>query len=85
MARDNVRHDRNAELQFRREAEEMRIVKTNTVTYTEGYTYGKERGPAVRRTNVDYEHVRMPVFVPRPQIEEFDALVVVNDKMEYYV
>lgn len=63
---------------------EVRIVTTNTLIHTEGYTYRKERGPAIQRNNVSYEHVQMPVFVPRPQIEDFNALVVVGDSMEYY-
>ena len=62
----------------------MRIVTTNTVVHTEGYTLSKERGAVTRRTNVDFEHVREPVIVPRPRIEDFNSLVVVHDKMEYY-
>lgn len=62
----------------------MRIVTNNTIIHTEGYTRHKEQGAVVRRTNVSYEHVREPVIVPRPQIEDFNSLVVVHDKMEYY-
>ena len=62
----------------------MRIVTTSTLIHTEGYTYSKQRGPAIRRNEVHYEHVREPVTVQRPQIEDFSALVVVHDKMEYY-
>ncbi len=62
----------------------MRIVTTNTLIHTEGYTYAKERGASIRRNNTNYEHVREPVIVQRPQIEDFNALVVVHDKMEYY-
>ena len=62
----------------------MRIVTTNTIVHTEGYTLHKERGAVTRRVNVDYEHVREPVIVPRPRIEDFNSLVVVHDKMEYY-
>ena len=62
----------------------MRIVTTNTIVHTEGYTLSKERGTVMRRVNVDYEHVREPVIVPRPKIEDFNALVVVHNKMEYY-
>jgi hypothetical protein len=62
----------------------MRIVTTNTTIHTEGYTRRKERGGEIRRTNVNYEHVREPVIVQRPQIEDFNSLVVVHDKMEYY-
>ena len=62
----------------------MQIVTTNVVVHTEGYTLHKERGAVLRRVNVDYEHVRAPVIVPRPQIEDFNSLVVVHNKMEYY-
>jgi hypothetical protein len=62
----------------------MRIVTTNTLIHTEGYVRHKERGATMRRVNVNYEHVREPVIVPRPQIEDFNSLVVVHDKMEYY-
>ncbi|MDR1049138.1 MAG: hypothetical protein LBL51_05230 [Synergistaceae bacterium] len=62
----------------------MRIVNTNTTIHTEGYTFHRERGAVIRRVNLDYEHVREPVIVPRPQIEDFNSLVIVSDKMEYY-
>ena len=62
----------------------MRIITTNTITHTEGYVLRKERGAVMRRVDVNYEHVREPVIVPRPRIEDFNALVVVHDKMEYY-
>lgn len=62
----------------------MRIVSTNTLVYTEGYTSRKEHGPAIRRENTNYEHVQVPMGVPRPQIEDFNSLVVVSDKVEYY-
>ena len=62
----------------------MRIVSTNTVIHTEGYTRHKERGAVIRRNKVNYEHVREPVVVPRPQLEDLNSLVIVHDKMEYY-
>jgi hypothetical protein len=62
----------------------MRIVTNNVVIHTEGRTYAKERGASVRRTNVNYEHVREPVTVQRPKMEDFNSLVVVHDQMEYY-
>ncbi|MDO4786925.1 MAG: hypothetical protein Q4A13_08275 [Fretibacterium sp.] len=62
----------------------MRIVQTNTIINTDGFVDRLERGYAVRRVNVDYEHVKEPVIVPRPQIEDFNSLVVVHDKIEQY-
>ena len=62
----------------------VQFVTTNTVRHTEGYTYSKERGSVIRRTNEIYEQVREPVIVPRPRVEDFNSLVVVHNKMEYY-
>ena len=62
----------------------VQIVTTNTVKHTEGYILPKERGTVTRRTNETFEHVREPVIVPRPRIEDFNSLVVVHNKMEYY-
>ena len=71
-------------MQFQRRRTMMRIVTTNMIVHTEGYTLHKEQGAVLRRVNLNYEHVREPVVVPRPQIEDFNSLVVVHDKMEYY-
>jgi len=62
----------------------VQIVTTNTVRHIEGHTHSKERGAVTRRTNVVYEHVLEPVIVPRPRIEDLNALVIVDNKMEYY-
>ncbi|MDR2528386.1 MAG: hypothetical protein LBD04_05150 [Synergistaceae bacterium] len=62
----------------------MQIVSTSIVTNTAGFTRHMERGAAVKRVEVNYQHVREPVAVPRPKIEDFTALVVVHDKVEYY-
>ena len=62
----------------------VEIVTSNTIKHVGGYTNHKERGTVVRRTNVNYEQVTEPVVVPRPRIEDFNSLVVVHNKMEYY-
>ena len=62
----------------------MQVVSSNTIIHTQGYTLHKERGTVIRRSNVNYEHVREPVIVPRPKIEDFNSLVIVHDKMEFY-
>ena len=62
----------------------MQVVSSNTVTHVGGYTLSKERGTVIRRVNVNYEHVREPVIVPGPRIEDFNSLIVVHDKMEFY-
>ena len=43
----------------RREAYIVRIVQTNTIINTDGFVDRLERGYAVRRVNVDYEHVKV--------------------------
>ena len=62
----------------------MQIVTSNTIVHTTGNALTKERGTVVRRDNVNFEHVREPVIVQRPRIEDFNMLVVVHDKMEFY-
>ena len=62
----------------------MQIVRSSTVVHTEGHTLRKERGVVIKRNEIQYEHVREPVAVPRPKIEDLSALVVVHDKMELY-
>jgi len=62
----------------------VQIVATNTVRHTDGATLSKERGAIIRRTNIIYEHVNEPVIIPRPRVEDFNSLVIVHNKMEYY-
>ncbi|MDR1732896.1 MAG: hypothetical protein LBR61_12475 [Synergistaceae bacterium] len=62
----------------------MRIISSNSIVHIEGQTLHKERGANIRRVNVQYEHVREPVIVGRPQLEDFNSLVVIHDKMEFY-
>ena len=62
----------------------MKITASNMMTHTSGPTLSLERGPSIRRMNVNYEYVREPVFVQRPQIEDFNSLVVVHERVEYY-
>ena len=62
----------------------VQVVTSSTIRHTEGYTLSKERCDVVRRTNMIYEHVNEPVIVPRPRIEDFNSLVVMHNKVEYY-
>ena len=62
----------------------VQVVGSNTVSHTEGYALTKERGAITRRTNIIYEYVNEPVIVARPRIEDFNSLVVVHNKVEYY-
>ena len=63
----------------------MRIVQTNVITNTAGSTSRLERGFTVRRTETQFMHVREPIMVQRPQIEDFNNLVVVHDQVEQYI
>ena len=63
----------------------MRIVQTNVITNTAGSTSRLERGFTVRRTETQFMHVREPIMVQLPRIEDFNNLVVVHDQVEQYV
>lgn len=62
----------------------MQIITTNTVVNTTGYTLQLERGPVIRRVNVIHQHVNHPVIVQQPRIEDFNALVIVHNVVEYF-
>lgn len=63
----------------------MRVVQTNIINNTAGTTRRLERGFVIRRTETQYMHVREPIMVQRPQIEDFNNLVVVHDQVEQYI
>ncbi|NLL36422.1 MAG: hypothetical protein GX256_02730 [Fretibacterium sp.] len=62
----------------------MRIVQTSNIVNTEGFPLRLERGFTIKRNNVNYQHVLEPVVIPRPKIEDLNALIIVHDKMEVY-
>jgi len=62
----------------------VKVVESNMTVNRGGYTARLERGPVIRRVNVDYVHVQQPAIVARPKIEDFNSLVVVHDRVEYY-
>lgn len=62
-----------------------RIVQTSSIVNTAGSVSRLERGFVTRRTETQYMHVREPIMVQRPQIEDFNNLVVVHDQVEQYV
>lgn len=63
----------------------MRIVQTSTVINTSGFVDRLERGFTLRREDVQFMHVKEPIMIQRPQIEDFNSLVVVHDQVEQYV
>lgn len=62
-----------------------RIVQTSSIVNTAGSVSRLERGFITRRVETQYMHVREPIMVQRPQIEDFNNLVVVHDQVEQYV
>ena len=64
----------------------MRVVQTNIINNTDGHVVSRvERGAVIRRVENQYVHVREPIMVQRPQIEDFNNLVVIHDQVEQYV
>ena len=63
----------------------MRVVQTNIISDTAGSVSRLEKGFAVRRTENQYVHVQEPILVQRPQIEDFNNMVVIHDQVEQYV
>ena len=63
----------------------MRVVQTNIISNTAGTAQRLERGFVIRRTETQFMHVREPIMVQRPQVEDFKNLVVVHDQVEQYV
>ena len=63
----------------------MRVVQTNIITNTSGSANRLERGAVIRRTETQFMHVREPIMVQRPQVEDFNNLVVIHDQVEQYI
>ncbi|MBQ7152134.1 MAG: hypothetical protein IJR94_07785 [Synergistaceae bacterium] len=63
----------------------MRVVQTNIINNTAGTVSRIERGVVTRRVDTQYVHVREPIMVQRPQVEDFNNLVVVHDQVEQYI
>lgn len=63
----------------------MRIVQTNIINDMAGSVSRLEKGFVTRRTETQYMHVKEPIMVQRPQIEDFNNLVVIHDQVEQYV
>ena len=63
----------------------MRIVQTSTTVNVSGYMDRLEHGIVRKHYEVLFQHVKEPVFVQRPQIDDFNSMVVVHDQVEQYV
>ena len=63
----------------------MRVVQTNIISDMSGSVNRLEKGFVTRRTETQYMHVKEPVMVQRPQIEDFNNLVVIHDQVEQYI
>lgn len=62
-----------------------RINQTSNILNITGSVSRLEKGTVIRRTETQYMHVREPIMVQRPQIEDFNNLVVVHDQVEQYI
>ncbi len=63
----------------------MRVIQTNVINDVSGVASRLERGAVIRRNDTQFVHVREPVMVQRPQVEDFNSLVVVHDQVEQYI
>ena len=63
----------------------MQVVQTSIITNTAGHAARLERGQTIRRTDTQYVHVREPILIQRPRVEDFNNLVVVHDQVEQYI
>ena len=63
----------------------MRVVQTNVIRDTEGSVRRLERGVVTRRVENQYVHVQEPIMVQRPQVEDFNNMVVIHDQVEQYI
>ncbi|MBQ7197038.1 MAG: hypothetical protein IJS40_06475 [Synergistaceae bacterium] len=63
----------------------MRVVQTNIINDTAGSVSRLEKGFVTRRVENQYVHVQEPIMVQRPQIEDFNNMVVVHDQVEQYI
>lgn len=63
----------------------MRVVQTNVISDTAGSVRRLERGVVTRRVENQYVHVQEPVMVQRPQVEDFNNMVVIHDQVEQYI
>ncbi len=63
----------------------MSINQTSSIVNTSGSVSRLEKNFVVRRTETQYMHVREPILVQRPQIEDFNNMVVVHDQVEQYI
>ena len=63
----------------------MRVVQTNIINDTAGFVSRLEKGSVVRRVENQFVHVREPVLIQRPQVEDFNNMIVVHDQVEQYI
>ncbi len=63
----------------------MRVVQTSRMINVSGFIERLEHGVLVRREDVQFMHIKEPILIQRPQIEDFNSLVVVHDQVEQYV
>ena len=62
----------------------MQVTHATRETNIAGITQRIERGYMIQRTATHYRHVKTPVVVPKPRVEDINNLVVVHDIVEEY-
>lgn len=62
----------------------IRVTQTSREVNISGFVDRVERGYSVKHELTHYQHVRAPVLVQKPQIEDLNQLVVVHDMVEEY-
>ena len=62
----------------------IRITQTNREINVSGAVDRLERGYSVKHEVTNYQHVRAPMLVQKPQIEDLNQLVIVHDLVEEY-
>jgi len=62
----------------------IRVTQTSREVNIAGFVDRVERNYAVKHETTHYRHVRAPILVQKPQVEDFNNLVVVHDLVEEY-
>ena len=62
----------------------IQVTQTMRESNISGFVDRVERNYAVKHETTHYRHVRAPVIVQKPQIEDLNNLIVVHDLVEEY-
>ena len=62
----------------------LQVSNTMRETNISGFVDRVERNYTVKHETTHYRHVRSPLIVQKPQIEDLNNLIVVHDLVEEY-